>query len=256
MSAVVLTRNEEVHLPDCLASLQWCDEVLVLDSFSTDRTVEIARLCGAAVVQRPFVNFGDQRNAALDLIQSEWVFFVDADERVSAELAAEVGAAIRLPEYDGWWVPTKSSFFGKWLSHGGFYPDYHLRLAKKKSLRYDPLQKVHEIPTLNGRAGYLKNPLLHLCYQSLGELKVAKARYAALLAEIHFEKGIKPSYHLLAAPILTFFEQLIVKKGYRDGWAGWLISVLWSYYAFDEYRRLWALWKSANTESGPRRQRP
>lgn len=245
ITAVVLTKNEELHLPDCLKSLQWCDRVLVLDSLSTDRTVEIARQMGAQVASRPFTNFGEQRNAALALVQTEWVFFVDADERVSPELAQEVRAAIQLSDHAGWWVPTRNNFFGKWLAHGGFYPDYHLRLARKERLRYDPQQRVHESPTLDGQAGYLDNPLLHICYQSLGELRQAKSRYAALLAEIHFARGLKPSYHLLAAPILAFYQQAIVLKGYRDGRVGWLISLTWAYYAFDEYRRLWLLCRSA-----------
>ncbi|NLE74760.1 MAG: glycosyltransferase family 2 protein [Actinobacteria bacterium] len=245
LTAVVLTKDEEAYIADCLKSLQWCDRVLVLDSLSADRTVEIARELGAEVVLRPFQNFADQRNAAIGLVSSEWILFVDADERVSTELAEEVRAVIRLSEFDGWWVPTKNNYFGRWLSYGGFYPDYHLRLARKARLRFDALQRVHEHPTLQGKAGYLRNPLIHLCYQSLAELRATKARYAALLAEIHFEKGTVPTYHLIAAPILTFGEQLLVKKGYKDGWLGLFISLLWGYFAFDEYRRLLLLWLAA-----------
>ncbi len=245
ITAVVLTKNEEAFITDCLNGLKWCDGLIVLDSLSSDRTAEIARQLGAEVVSRPFRNFGDQRNAAIDLVKSEWIFFVDADERVTGELAQEVRLAIQDPEVDGWWIPTKNNYFGQWLSYGGFYPDYHLRLARKGKLRYDPNQKVHETPTLHGKAGYLKNPFIHICYQNLGELTAAKARYAALIAEVHFEKGVKPTYHFIAAPILTFCEQLFTKQGYRDGRIGWLIGLVWAYYAFDEYRRLGILWKAA-----------
>jgi hypothetical protein len=242
---VVLTKNEEAHIADCLASLAWCDHIIVLDSLSTDQTTTIARQLGAQVILRPFLNFADQRNAALDLVTSEWVFFVDADERVSAELAGEVQAAILNGEMDGWWVPEKNYYFGRLLNYGGFYPDYHLRLARVGKLKYDPLQKVHEHPSFSGKAGYLKHPLVHLCYRNLAEMKSAKDQYSALLAEAHFEKGLKPTYHLLAAPVLTFYQQLISLQGYKDGWPGFFIALVWAYYAFDEYRRARLLWNTA-----------
>ncbi len=138
ITAVILTLNEQAYLGECLDSLKWCDQVLVLDCFSTDRTVEIARQQGAHVVQRQFIDFADQRNAAINLVTTEWILFVDADERVPPELAHEVQTAIQNPAYDGWWIPRRNNFFGKWLSNGGFYPDYHLRLAKKAKYHFDP----------------------------------------------------------------------------------------------------------------------
>jgi glycosyltransferase involved in cell wall biosynthesis len=242
LTAVVLTLNEENYISECLESLKWCQQVVVLDSLSTDRTVEIAHQMGARVVQRLFINFADQRNKGIELVDSEWILFVDADERVTPELAEEVSRVIGDAEYDGWWIPRKNNYFEKWMNYGGFYPDYQLRLARRAKLHFDTLEKVHETPTLNGKAGYLKSHLLHLCYQNIHELKETKNKYADLLAEVHYEKGVKPSYHLLAAPILTFFEQLIRLKGYKDGWRGWLISIIWAYYAFEEYRRTLVLW--------------
>lgn len=242
LTAVVLTKNEEDYIADCLDSLKWCDEVIVLDSLSTDRTIDIARQFKAKVLLRPFKNFADQRNAAIDIVKCEWILFVDADERVSKALAQEVQEAIQDSEYDGWWIPTRNNYFGHWLNYGGFWPDYHLRLARKGKLHYDSLQKVHERPDPIKRTGYLTHPINHICYQNIHDLKEAKARYATLLAEIHFEKGVKPTYHLITAPIVTFYDQLIVKKSYRDVWVGLLISLVWAYYAFDEYRRLLILW--------------
>lgn len=249
LTAVVLTKNEEAYIAGCLESLGWCGEVVVLDSISSDRTVEIARQAGARVVLRPFQNFADQRNAAIDLVSDGWVFFVDADERVPLELAEEVRQAVQARDMDGWWVPEKNYYFGRLLNHGGFYPDYHLRLFRKGKVHFDPAQKVHEKPVLNGNAGYLEHPLVHYCYRDLHEMVSAKNRYAALLAEVHFEKGLKPSYHLVAAPVLTFFHQLIKLQGYKDGLLGVFISLVWAYYAFDEYRRTLLLWKSAGAKS-------
>ena len=248
LTAVVLTKNEEAHIAACLDSLKWCDKVMVLDSLSADRTVEIARQHGAEVISRPFSNFADQRNAPLHLLETDWVFFVDADERVSAELAYEVKLAIQNPEVDGYWVPTRNLFLGQWLRYGGFWPDHHLRLGRKEKLHYDPRQKVHEHPVPIDRAGYLSNPLIHIAYQNLHDLLEAKARYATLLAEIHFENGLKPTYHFFAAPLLTFVDQLFIKQGYRDGWLGILLSLVWSYYAFDEYRKLWGMWRLAKQQ--------
>ena len=246
ISAVVITKNEEANIGDCLAGLKWCNEVIVLDSLSTDNTVEISLRHGAKVTLRPFLNFADQKNAAIELAKGEWVFLVDADERVSDELAHEVRSVIQDPSMGGWWIPRKNYYFGRLLNHGGFYPDYQLRLSRNGKLHYDPRQKVHETPLLDGNAGYLKNPLIHLCYKDIKEMISAKNKYSALLAEMHHEKGLKPTYHLIAAPILTFFHQLIKQEGYKDGFLGFFISLVWAFYAFDEYRRARILWKSAS----------
>ena len=155
LSAVVLTKNEEGHVADCLDSLKWCPEVVVLDSYSSDRTAEIARLFGARVVLRPFQNFADQRNAAIDLVSSEWIFFVDADERVSPQLAAEISAAVQNQNYAGYWIPRHNYQLGRLILHAGLYPDYVLRLFRIGAGRYDPAQKVHEQVLLDGAAGYL-----------------------------------------------------------------------------------------------------
>jgi glycosyltransferase involved in cell wall biosynthesis len=242
IATVILTKNEEKNIEECLESLSWCSNIFVLDSFSTDRTIEIANKKGVKVLQHPFNNFANQRNTALEMVDSEWVLFVDADERVTPELAEEVNRVVQDPEYVGWWVPRRNNYFGRWLFYGGFYPDYQFRLVKKGNNLFDSKQKVHEKPMINGTVGYLKNPLVHLCYQDLGDLLEAKSRYARLLAEIHYEKGVLPTYHLLAAPILTFFQQLIRLKGYKDGKVGWLISVVWGYYAFLEYWKIWGIW--------------
>jgi (heptosyl)LPS beta-1,4-glucosyltransferase len=242
LTVVVLTKDEEAYIGDCLESLKWCPQVVVLDSFSSDQTVEIARQRGTRVAQRNFINFADQRNAGIDLVDSEWIFFVDADERVTPELAEEVSRVIENPEYDGWWVPRKSNYFGKWLKYGGFSPDYQLRTARKRKYHFDPTQKVHEKPIVDGKVGYLKNPLIHYCYQNLSELKKAGAIFNTLMAEVMFEQGRKPTYHFIIAPIMTLLRQACIKQGYRDGWNGLLLSLAMSYNIFDAYRRLWILW--------------
>ncbi|MQC24574.1 MAG: glycosyltransferase family 2 protein, partial [Chloroflexi bacterium] len=130
LTAVVLTLNEEAHLPDCLASLAFADAVLVFDSFSTDRTIEIAGAAGARVVQHAFTDYAAQRNAALDAVQSDWVFFVDADERVPAPLAQAVRSAIAQPAVAAWWVPRHNYILGRLTLQAGWFPDYQLRLLR------------------------------------------------------------------------------------------------------------------------------
>jgi glycosyltransferase involved in cell wall biosynthesis len=242
LTAVVLTWNEEDYIADCLASLKWCDRIIVLDSLSTDRTVEIARRHGAEVRSRPFSDFADQRNAALELIESAWVLFVDADERVSPQLAAEILQAIRNAELNGYWIPTHNYLLGRLLLHAGLYPDYHLRLFRKGKGHYDPAQKVHEYVRLDGATDYLRNPLIHISCHTWSEFIDHQKHWARLKAEVHFERGVKPSYHFIVGPTLEFLRRYVLLQGYRDGLRGLYLSYLFAYYYFVMYVHLGRLW--------------
>lgn len=244
LSAVVITRNEERHLPDCLASLRWADEVLVLDSFSTDRTVAIAREAGAQVEQRPFKNFAAQRDSALQLVRGDWVFFVDADERVTPELRDEIqrllsGDATALSGTAGYWIPRKNYIFGAWVQHSGWYPDRQLRLMRRNQARYDASRPVHELVQLDGSAGELAGHLIHLNYETVGEFvrkQETYARYAALQLSA---RGIRARpHHFILQPLREFRRRFVSLQGYRDGWRGWLLSVLMAWYTFEVYRVL------------------
>ncbi|MGB5933709.1 MAG: glycosyltransferase family 2 protein, partial [Anaerolineae bacterium] len=169
LSAIVLTRDEERNIVDCLRSLSWADEVLVLDSGSEDATVALAQEMGARVETRPFDNYPCQRNAALELAQGRWVFFVDADERASEELAAEVRKVIAQEEAEGFWVPRRNYIFGRWIRYAGWYPDYQLRLFRRHKGRYDESREVHELVILDGPQGYLGKPLIHYNYEDIGQ---------------------------------------------------------------------------------------
>jgi glycosyltransferase involved in cell wall biosynthesis len=249
LTVVVLTKNEEIYIAGCLDSLKWCEEVIVLDSLSTDRTVEIARACGAEVFLRPFQNFADQRNAALDLARSEWVFFVDADERVSPELADEVALAVQGLKVDGFWIPRHNYQKGKLILHAGLYPDYQLRLFRRESGRYDPSQKVHEIVKLDGAAGYLTNPLIHISFDIWQDFIDHQKRYARIKAEAHYERGVKPTYHFVAGPVLEFLRRYIVLQGYRDGLHGLYLSCVFAYYYFIMFVNLRQLWKTRSRQT-------
>jgi (heptosyl)LPS beta-1,4-glucosyltransferase len=245
LAAIVLTLNEEKHLPNCLASLQWADEVVVFDSFSTDATQAIAERYHARFIQHPFKNYADQRNAALDAVQADWVFFVDADERIPPALADEArsviqsGAAVAPV---GWWVPRHNYIFGKLTLHTGWYPDYQLRLLKRTHARYDPNRQVHELVNLNSPEGHLKNPLIHLNYETVSEFIHKQHAYTQYDAGILFAAGqrAKPQNFILQ-PLRQFWWRYITLSGVRDGLHGLRLSLLMAYFQFVLYRQLRAL---------------
>lgn len=163
LSVLIPTRNEERLLPACLESVAWADEIVVFDSHSTDRTPEIARSAGAQVVQREFDSFARHKNWALDNVpfRHRWVLLLDADERVTPELAAEIRAAVAQTDGPaGYYMARKLVFCGKWIRHGGVWPDYNLRLLQRGRGRYED-RLVHEHIILDGEAGFLASPLLH-----------------------------------------------------------------------------------------------
>jgi hypothetical protein len=236
LSAILLTLNEEKHLPDCLASVRWADEVVVFDSFSTDRTVEIARAAGARVVQRHFDNYAGQRNAALAATEAGWVLFVDADERVPPGLAEEIRGVLTNTE-SGWWIPRHNYLFGKLTLHAGWYPDYQLRLLRRAAARYDPARPVHELVQLQGAAGRLTSPLIHLNYETVTEFIRKQTGYAKYDAERLALEGVRvrPG-HLLTMPVRQFWWRFMALQGWRDGLHGLRLSLLMARFEFEKYR--------------------
>jgi len=241
VSVVVLTRNEERHLPGCLETLGWADEVLVLDSGSTDRTLEIARVAGVRVAERPFTHFGDQRQAALEMARGEWVFFVDADERVPPELAVEVRRVVQRhrPEV-GWWVPRRNIFWGKEVRHTGWFPDYQLRLLKKGYARYDRTELVHEVATVEGETGYLQTPLIHLNYDSWREFFVKQAMYARYEADRWVLDGRRVRLRtFFLQPLRGFWRRYVHWQGWRDGLLGFQLSLAMAWFEWEVARLVW-----------------
>ena len=238
LTAVVLTYNEEKHLPDCLASLAWVPEVLVFDSLSTDRTLEIARSAGARVEPRRFDNYAEQRNAALKAISTEWVLFVDADERATPELAQAVQTVLNGPEA-GWWIPRHNYLFGKLTQYAGWYPDYQLRLLRRAQARYDAGHPVHEIVKLEGAAGYLSTPLIHLNYETVAEFIAKQKYYARYDAQGLAAAGVRvKTRHFLLQPLRHFYWRWIQLAGWRGGWHTLRLSLFMSYFELEKYHIL------------------
>ena len=239
LEAVVLTKDEERHLPDCLASLAWADEVLVFDSFSQDRTTEIAAELGARVIQHPFVDYARQRQAALEAAGGDWVFFVDADERATPELAAEIQEVILQESPVGWWVPRRNIIVGRWIRHAGWYPDYQLRLMRPSRARYDLNREVHELAVLEGEEGRLRSELVHYNYDSWTEFLTKQGRYAPLDARMLSREGVRARpHHFVLQPLREFRRRYVSLRGYRDGLHGLLLSILMAYYQVLVYASL------------------
>lgn len=245
IAVAILTKNEARHIGDCLKAVQWADVVTLEDSFSTDGTIEIAQQLGARVIQSEFINFAVARNNALEnakMLGVEWLFFVDADERVTPELAEEIRQVIKKAETVGWWVPRYNVLWGHIMQGGGWYPDYQLRLMKVRAAHYDPEREVHEVATLAGPADYLKQHLIHYNYDSLTHFKRKQNRYIDFEAKILKDKGVRAKpWTYLTMPVREFRRRYISLAGYKDGWVGLQVCSLMSWYMFLTYVRLYKL---------------
>lgn len=252
----VITRNEERNITDCLEGGRWADELLVLDSHSEDRTAELARQYTSRVFLRLFTNFAEQRNHALDLVESDWVLFVDADERVTPELAAEVrrvtasdpGGASGIV---GYWVPRDNYIWGKAIRHGGWYPDYQLRLLRRDRASYDLSREVHETVHLDGQPGYLRNTLVHYNYDTVRQFLAKQKTYSGIQARSMWRAGIHPHpRNFVLQPAREFWRRYVQLGGYGDGWRGLVLSLLLGYYTFYTYGALSALWRASRQSEG------
>jgi len=240
LAAIVLTRNEEKHLPDCLRSLAWAPEVIVFDSFSSDGTLDVAKAAGARVAQRAFDNYAGQRQAALGLTQAEWVLFVDADERATPQLASEIGTALERPE-PGWWIPRDNYIFGRLTRQAGWYPDYQLRLLRRSLARYDPARPVHELVNLASPlpAGHLEHALIHLNYETVGEFIAKQRDYARYDAGQLWSHGARAQpRNFVLQPARQFFWRFVTLGGWRAGAHGLRLSLLMAYFEWQKYSEL------------------
>jgi glycosyltransferase involved in cell wall biosynthesis len=258
VSVLVPTLDEELNLPECLDSLVWADEVFVVDSFSQDRTLEIARGRGARVVQHAFENYSRQKNWALDNLPfaHEWVLIVDADERVTPELRAEIESVLAAPTCDGYFLNRRFIFLGTWIRHAGWYPSWNLRLFRHRLGRYDD-REVHEHVFLRGSVGYLRHDLLHLDRRGLEAFVARHNRYSTLEARARLkvelftpERARLPSLwgsepvnrkrfireriwpHIPAKPLALFIYMYAVRQGFLDGRAGLALCI---FHAFQEF---------------------
>ncbi|MBA4392093.1 MAG: glycosyltransferase family 2 protein [Desulfobacca sp.] len=239
LSVTIITLNEEQNLAKCLESVAFADEIIVLDSGSQDRTQEVARQFTDQVFQEPWQGFARQKNLAQDKARGPWILNVDADERVTPELQDEILSVIQKESvYGGFKIPRKNFFCGQWIRHGGWYPNYQLRLYLKESGSFAQ-REVHEQVVVNGQCGTLKAPLEHFTYHSISDYLKRMDRYSELSAKQYLTEGKKVSWpEILFRTKYTFFKMYILQRGFLDGANGLTLAGLYSYYTFTKYAKL------------------
>lgn len=238
LSVTIITRNEEANIAACLESVAWASEKIVVDSGSTDRTVDIARELGARIIEIEWRGFGDAKQRGLDSATEEWVLSLDADERVTSELAREIRCCIGDANVNGFKLPRLTRFVDTWIYHSGWYPGYILRLFRRDKAHFTN-SLVHERVKIDGATNVLKNHLLHYSYSSLDDYLLRMNRYTSLAAEEMFSARKRFGFWqpLLKAPA-AFVKCFLVRRGFLDGWAGLQIAVLSAMYAFTKYSKL------------------
>lgn len=252
LTAIILTFNEQDNIADAIESVRFTDRIIVFDSLSTDQTAALARSAGAEVILHRFENYASQRNAALEAAhgQSDWVLFLDADERVTPELAQEIRACIALPGYTGYRIPRHNFIFGKLTLGAGWYPDYQTRLLKVGAAHFDPNHEVHEIAILDGEVGTVQHPFIHYNYRTFAQFLAKQFRYARIDAETSFKQGIHPALRqIVTLPLRQFWWRYVTLKGYSDGFHGLRMSLLMAWYEFYRLRLLMRLWQQRGAAS-------
>lgn len=251
LSVVIITLNEEQNLPLTLASVQFADEIIVVDSGSTDRTLEIAREFGAKVIFEPWKGFAQQKNSAIEKCGGEWILSLDADEELTLELQREIAMLLKgTPDADAYMLRRRNVFLGRWMRHGGYYPDPKLRLFRRYAANFAPPARfterpVHETMAFEGRLDTLEHDLIHHAYPTIESYIEHMDRYSTLGAQIVLEKGKtgKSLYafinNIFIIPCFTFLWNFIFRGGFRDGREGLLLHLYHSTYTSWKYSKAW-----------------
>jgi glycosyltransferase involved in cell wall biosynthesis len=247
ISAIIIAFNEEKNIERCLQSLEWADEIVIIDAFSTDRTVALSKKYTARIIQHTWEGFAKQKIFATSQARNDWIFSIDADEEVSDQLKYEIirikqsGAAAQ-----AYRMSRKMYYLGKWITHGSWYPDYKVRLFNRQHGHWEGVD-IHEYWQFEGRCEKLKGDILHYSYENitdhLSKINTLTSKAAAEMVK----KGERYSFWKLSvASFLKFIKSYFIQAGFRDGFVGLIIAVLGSYYVFLKYLKLWELRHSAS----------
>jgi glycosyltransferase involved in cell wall biosynthesis len=251
LSVAIITMNEEVNLARTLASVQFADEVIVLDSGSTDRTLEIARSFDAKVYFEPWKGFATQKNSAIEKCSGTWVLSLDADEELTFELQQEIRRLLNhSPEADAYLIKRRNMFLNRWMRHGGYYPDPKLRLFRRHSANFAPPARfterpVHETIAFEGNLETLQHDLVHHAYPTIESYIEHMDRYSTLGAQIVVAKGKTGRslfgfyYNILMIPFFTFLWNYVFRLGFLDGREGLLLHLYHSTYTSWKYSKAW-----------------
>jgi len=241
LSVTIIALNEAAHIRACLDAVRWADERLVVDSGSTDGTQELARAAGARVIERDWPGYSEQKNFAATHASHDWILSVDADERVTPELATEIRELLaRGPEAAGYRVPRVTWHLGRWIRTTDWYPDRQLRLYDRRRATW-PARRVHESVTADGPVVDLKGEMQHFAYRDIGHHMQTMDRYTTLAAaELHAAGRRAGLFDLTVHPWAAFMRNYLLRGGITDGIPGFVISTMNAYYVFLKFAKLWA----------------
>jgi glycosyltransferase involved in cell wall biosynthesis len=241
ISAIIPTLNEEIHIAEAIKSVSFADEIIVIDSFSEDKTIEIAEKLNVKIIKRKFDDFSSQKNFAIKQATHNWIYILDADERVTKEVKKEIVSAVKDPKgFVGFYLRRTFYFSGKKVNYSGFQRDKVIRLFLKEHCKYSGL--VHEKIISNGSLGFFKHKIDHFSYRNYDHYISKLNHYAAIRAKELHEKGNKVNiYHVMIKPTARFFIHYIVRLGFLDGFTGFLVAKTQAYGVLTRYIKLWFL---------------
>ena len=244
ITAIIPTLNEEIHIDDAIKSVGFADEILIIDSYSSDKTVEIAEKHNVKIIKRKFDDFSSQKNFAIDQAQHDWIYILDADERVTPKVEKEILEAVQNPEnHVGFYVRRTFYFAGKKINYSGCQRDKVIRLFLKEFCRYNG-SPVHETIQAKGEIGFFKHKIDHFSYKNYDHYISKMNHYGALRGKQFFEKGKKVTlFHFLIKPTARFFIHYIFRLGFLDGYAGYFFAKAQAYGVYTRYVKLWILKK-------------
>jgi len=244
ITAIILTLNEEILIEDAIKTVDFANEIIVLDSYSTDKTVEIVKKYNVRLIQRKFDDFSSQKNFAIDKAKYDWVYILDADERVPNDLRKEILQAVINPNnVVGFFIYRTFYFLNKSIKYGGWQRDKVIRLFRKDKCKYNG-NLVHEIIDYQGEIGFLKNKIEHYSYRSYDHYNNKLNHYASLQAKELYKKNKKVNiFHITIKPAFRFFVHYIIRFGFLDGFPGFVLAAQHSFGVLTRYIKLWLLYK-------------
>jgi glycosyltransferase involved in cell wall biosynthesis len=242
ISATLITYNEERNIAEALQSLSWADEIIVIDSGSSDATLEICRRFTDKILFREWTGYVDQKNYAVEQASHDWIFSLDADERTGPELRDEIQHLVRKGfSKPGYRIPRVAFFMGRWIRHGDWYPDYQLRLFDRRRGKWEG-GRVHESVRTDGMPGFLNGEIHHFTYRSFSDYLRRLEIYSNLAAYDHQQKGASATpLKLLGNPIAAFLKSYLLKRGFLDGTPGFTVAVMGAISVFFKYAKLYEL---------------
>lgn len=244
VTAVIIALNAEAAIGPCLDSVQFCKEILVVDSGSTDGTQALVERAGGRVVQQEWLGFGRQKQFAVNAASNDWVLCLDVDERVTPELAASIGRELANPKFQAYRFRRCNRFLGRWLRHGEGYPDWSLRLFHRKDANWSN-DDVHETVLTVQPVGHLEGDLLHDSAEDIATYLSKQNRYSTLHADMLYRQGVRASYgKLFTHPLWRFIKFYFIKRGFLDGGAGFAHVAVGCYNTFTKYLKLIELSKN------------